>query len=594
MGGKSSINEAKSKGKFKQGGAKNKWIETVKKRFDLIHSDAVDIHGNVDEEKLNEILGDMYDNITTNKSDVMTRSEVVNDRQAIQNRSRRRLQPKSMRDFVEYNNEYGQGNLYGAMVMDMQTSANKIGAARMLGDSPLNAYLDLRAAQQETNPEWGGGNFHRADLYFNEVMSSNKAAVSPTVAAIDANIRTLTSMARLPLIALRSIPDLANMATFGMNHGYNYFSAWGEHLKGLFDLYHPDDRKFIAKMYSNMFRQHLGYMGRVADASNSSEVMNKISTAFFKWNGLHRFDMGNKMSGIYVACKGLGNHARKSFDALPLATKNWVARFLEPSEWELLRGKGQHGLFTVDNVNALTEKEIRDFYNAGNKDKPLHEVRNDLYRKVHAMAQIASENMVLNPGEFEKAFLLGGTKPGSPGGVLLRQLSQFKMYSLSFVDKVLIQGYKTADASQQKLAWATATLIGAMPLSYAMLWLENMAFGKTMPDISRMNNVQRAKFLLELSQPGLALFSGILDPRHQNSDMILNLLGSPSIRLLGNAMATFVSAAEGDLKAAGKHFRDTMSYIVPLKTTPVLTPYINEIMGDKGHLEPGQHHLYGR
>jgi hypothetical protein len=37
-----------------------------------------------------------------------------------------------------------------------------------------------------------------------------------------------------------------------------------------------------------------------------------------------------------------------------------------------------------------------------------------------------------------------------------------------------------------------------------------------------------------------------------------------------------------------------MSYIVPIKTTPVLSPLLNEAMGEKGHLEPGQTHYYGR
>ncbi len=594
LGGRSAADEAGSEAKFNARPSKEKWIDTVMQRFDLISSDAVDLNGNVDIVRQREIIGEMYDNITTSKSDLMTNSAVVNDRQAIQNLSRRRLQPKSMRDFVEYNKQYGQGNLINAMLMDMQASGNKIGMARMMGDSPRNAYLYLREVQHQVNPDYGWINNHQADLYFQEVLGSNKTAVSPTLAAIDSSSRALTSMARLPLVALRSLPDINFMATFAMNHGYGYFQAWGDHLKNLFDLWPSDQRKYLARLYSGMFRNQLGYMGKFIEQNNVSSRINKISTGFFKYNLLHGLDNSNKMSGLQVVSKSMGRYSRMKFENLPLATRNWVGKFLEPHEWETLRGKTQRGLFTVDNVNALSEKEVRAIYDAGDQTRPLHETRNDLYRRVHAMAQIATENMILNPGSFEKAFMLQGTKPGSPTGVALRQVSQFKMFTLSYIDRVLIQGYKSADANQQKLAWATATLVGAMPLAYAVSFFENLALGKSMPDPSKMSAGQKAKFFLELSQGGLALFMGLLDPRHQNSDMLLTMLGSPNTRLVGNALATALSAAFGDFKGARRHLEDTFSYIAPTRTTPILSPILNEALGDKGYLEPGQTHYFGR
>jgi hypothetical protein len=594
LGGRSAIDVARSDKKFTTQEARTKWIESVKKNFDLIHSDAVDEDGNINMKRQDEIIGGMYDNITTGKSDIYTRSLVVNDRIAIQNKSRRRLQPKSMRNFVEYNREYGQGNLFNAMLMDMQTSANKIGMARQLGDSPHVAYFEMRKAQQESNPKesWW---WHQSDLYFEEVMGTNKTAVSPTLAAFDANTRAVTAMARLMTVAFRSLPDTNYMATFAMNHGVNYFEAWGHHLKNMFDLYPSEDRKFLAKSYASMFRQQLGYMARYGEVNNMSDRMNKISTGFFKWNGLHGLDNSQKMSGLELVAKGLGRHSSKSFNDMPLATQNWVAKFMSPEEWDLLRGKTQKKMFTVDNVNALTDKELKAHYETTDQARPLLELRNDLYRRVHAMSQIATENMVLNPGAFEKAFLLQGTKPGTPTGVLLRQLAHFKSYTLSYVDKILIQGYKTADSNQQKLAWATATLVGAMPLAYGVMFFDNLGKGKSMPDITKMGRGDATKFLLELMQPGLALFSGVLDPKHQNADMVWSLLASPSLRLMGNAMSVFFAPfADHPVDAAVKRLKSTLNYIAPINTTPILSPLLNEAMGEKGYVEPGQKQYFGK
>ena len=596
MGGRSGIDEARSKKKFTTQEAKQKWVETVKKHFDLVHSDAIDSKGNVDQARVDEIIGDMYDNITTGKSDITTRSMVVNDRHAMANLSRRRLQPKSMRNFVEYNKEYGQGNLINAMLTDMHSSGNKIGRAQFLGDSPEAAYFDLRKVQQESEAtRKGTAWWHQTDIYFKEIMGSNKTAVSPTLAAIDANIRSWTAMARLGFtITLRSIPDVNYMATFAMNHGYNYFSAWGTHLKNLFDLYPSEERKFLAQSYASMFRQQLGHLQRFGEANNASERTSKISTAFFKINLLHGLDQSQKMSGLQLVARGLGRSAGKTFDQLPLARKNWVAKFLEPHEWDMLRTKTQKKLFTVDTVDALSEKEVRELYNAGDKIRPLHEYRNDLYRKVHAMSQVATENMVLNPGAFEKAFLLQGTRTGTPVGTLLRQVAHFKSYTLSFIDKVLIQGYKSADANQQKLAWATATMIGGLPLTYAVMFFENLAMGKSMPDPTKMSPAEAEQFLLQLIMPGMALFSGMLDPKHQNADMTWSLLGSPSLRMIGNAMGTAGAIVGLNPKLAMKNFEHLLSYLLPIKSTPVLSPLLNQAMGEKGHLEPGQKHYFGR
>jgi hypothetical protein len=592
LGGRSAINVARGEEKFDASLAKKKWVETVKKHFDLVHSDAVDIDGNIDIGKMDKIIGEMYDNITTGKSDIMVRSLVANDRVAIQNRSRRRLQPKSMRDFVEYNNEYGQGNLINAMLIDMQSSSNKIGMARILGDSPHAAYLDMKKAQQEFNPKkesW----WKKADLYFQDVMGMNKTAVDPKLAAFDANSRAVTAMARLPLVTLDSIPDINNMATFAMQHGFNYFEAWGHHIRNIFNLYPSEDRKLIAKAYASMFQQHLGYMARYGETSNISERMNKISTGFFKTNLLHAFDNGNKLSGMEIVARGLGRNSNKSFEKLPLATQNWISKFMEPHEWEGLRAKTSGKLFTVDNVNALSEKELRAMYEAGSQLRPYSEYRNDLYRQVHAMSQIAAENMVLNPGAFERATLLRGTKPGTPEGVLLRQLAHFKTFTLAYVDKVLINGYRKADANQQKLAWATAQFIGAIPLAYGMMLFKNLAMGKSMPDPTEMSMAEKEKFLLQLVAPGLALFSGVLDSRGKNADMIWSLIASPSLRLIGNALGVFKDLATHPEKVP-KDIKDTLSYILPIKTTPILSPILNEAMGEKGYLEPGQQHIFGR
>ena len=49
---------------------------------------AVDLNGKLDDEKADRILDNIFDNITTGKTEIFTKSSVVNDREAIARKSR--------------------------------------------------------------------------------------------------------------------------------------------------------------------------------------------------------------------------------------------------------------------------------------------------------------------------------------------------------------------------------------------------------------------------------------------------------------------------------------------------------------------------
>jgi hypothetical protein len=142
--------------------------------------------------------------------------------------------------------------------------------------------------------------------------------------------------------------------------------------------------------------------------------------------------------------------------------------------------------------------------------------------------------------------------------------------------------------------WATSMLMGTIPLSVMSIFFHNMSQGLSMPDFNQMNIPEREKYLMSILAPSLAIFSGMLDPKNQNSSMIWSLLGSPSTSLIGNAMSVPLALAEGDPKRAGKKLASAANYIFPIQTTPLISPLIRQAMGDEAHLEPGQTHYFGR
>lgn len=582
--------------KYSLKGHREAWRNVIKKYLNMegtfAHTDAM-VDGKLNMAAVDKILDRIFDNITSGKSTIFTRSVVANDREALEKRSRMFFKWKGLREQYEYNKIYGKGTLFNMLISDAQASANKIGVAKMFGDNPYSMFNDLRAVQEETLPK-GALWWRHADNVFKLVMGIDKQSISPTLTNFMANLRTIATMARLPFIAVDSVSDVGYIASFAQRMGINYSRAWLNQMSHIFDTFPNEERRRIAKLFKTQVDSHLGYMGRWTELNNATDLLSKISTKFFKVNMLDAFDRGNKVGMMHLMAKHLAESSNQKFETMNPNTQRWINKFLDKDEWDLLRKKNQQGLFTTENVDKLTDSEIREFYGKTDKSIPLSEMRDTLYRKVHSMFSIASENAVLSPTEFEKAFLLQGQAPGTVPGELLRLFTHFKMYTLAFIDRVLIKGLVEADTATQKIMWATSMLMGTIPLSVMSMYFHNLSQGLSMPDFWDMNVPEREKYLLQILAPSLAIFSGVLDPKNENSALIWSLLGSPSTSLIGNALSAPLALAEGDPKRAGKKLVNAANYIFPIQTTPIISPMIREAMGDEAHLEPGQTHYFGQ
>lgn len=47
-------------------------------------------------------------------------------------------------------------------------------------------------------------------------------------------------------------------------------------------------------------------------------------------------------------------------------------------------------------------------------------------------------------------------------------------------------------------------------------------------------------------------------------------------------------------KKMTKNIKTLAKNVAPIDTMPVIGPYLNQLLGDKTYLEPGQHLYYGR
>lgn len=575
--------------------SKDRWISFIKSHLNLektfVGSRAIDNEGNVVNKEVDKILSNIFDNISTGKSEIFTRSVAANDREAVQRKAHLFFYWKDHEAFLNYSREYGKGNLFQALNADLLSSANRIGTAELMGDKPYSVYNDLRKIQQEKKPQsalW----YDHTDKILQQALQQNQTAVSPTLGAFGANIRSLGAVARLPTIILRSIPDASYMASFAQRWGNNYFKSLAYILGHTLDKFADTERIFIAKQFKLLSDSHLGYISRFADLTNGTELIHKVATGFFRANLLESFDKGNRHSLMHIIAKGLFLQRQRAWKNLKPETRFQLQKYgLNEKEWDLLRTKNQQGLFTTANVDAITDEELKNLY--GNS-KPLYEMRNDLYRKVFSLFSVTADNAVLMPDSFTKAFIYYGTRPGTIMGELLRMVMQFKGFAITFADKVLLQGYQDARNTQMRLRWGLSLVAATLPLSYLSDYFDNLAHGKSMPLFSNMNRQEKMDYLINLIQPNLGIFMQVFDPQHQDKNLIQNLLSSPSINFLSSVVALGSASVTLNPQKVGKNIKNIAKNILPIDTMPVIGPYFNQLLGDKSYLEPGQHLYYGR
>ncbi len=567
--------------------AKQRWTQFIKSQLDLEKTFGQTLSGSEVEQRLSAI----FNNITTGKSEIFTRSVVANDREAVAKKTHLFFYWKDHESFLNYSREYGKGNLFQALIGDLNSSANKIGTAELMGDAPLSVYNDLRKIQQDKKP-YGALWYKHTDFVLKQALQQDQTAVSPTLGAFGANIRSLGAIARLSTIVLRSLPDATYIASFAQRWGNSYFKSLATTLSHTFDSFADDERRFIAKQFKLLADSHLGYMARFADLSNGTELIHKVTTHFFRANLLESFDKGNRHSLMHIIAKGLYQQRGQAWKNLKTETRFQLQKYgLEEKEWDLLRSKNQQGLFTTANVDIVTDEELKGLYG---QSKPLYEMRNDLYRKVFSIFSMAADNAVLMPDNFTKAFMYYGTRPGTVTGEALRMIMQFKGFAINFADKVLMQGYQDARNTQIRLRWGLSLAAGTLPLSYLANYFDNLAHGKSMPLFSVMNRQEKMDYLMDLVQPNLGIFMQVFNPQYQDKHLIQNLFSSPSVNFLSSVAAIGSSTLTLNLKKIAKNLKSMAKNIAPIDTMPVIGPYFNQLLGDRTYLEPGQQLYYGR
>lgn len=569
------------------------WADDLKKEMDLEATakniNALTADGEVDMAKIDKFLSRAFDNIINNRSSVFTKSTIANDQDALNRKKRQYIIFKDWSSFNRYNKKYGRGNMFQALLSDMRLSGNKIGLARIFGSSPFSMLNDLKQAQIETRP-LSNLRMSEAEGLFKQLSGSMSGISSPNLAAFGSTLRAFSTISRLGNIVIQSLNDFSAVSGVMQRFGYSFWKPYADRLLHTLDMVPQEHRQTIARQMRMELKHQMGFTGNWADVSNMGDVMSKMSNRFYWLNGLEGWTSGLKLSAMTSIARALGADSIKGFESLHPQTQYQLSKLgISPEEWDVLRSKTSKGLFSLDNVNSLTNSELSNLWEKSDKAVTKNEYRSHLNRKIYGLFDTVSENASIDPGAYERMITTGNLPAGTIKGEMARAFMQFKSYPISYFRKAYLGGFTEMQGAQGKLMYALTMASSNFILGYMSLVLANWAMNKTTPAIADMPLTDIAMML----SPGLGVFVKILSSKNQDSSMLLNLMLTPSVKLFSDPFVAALSLATGNLEGAKRAGKDFASYANLVGTYPVLSPMVDHLMGKEPYLQPGQQQLFG-
>lgn len=550
----------------------------------------------------------MFDHIIQGHNYIKQNPEMLLDLNDIRKKQTTFFIPKDDIAYSEVVNKYGSGDgsLYTQMMNDMENTAKAVGMARVLGFNPNYSFSKLLTA------DGAQGIFRDATNIYKELNGYAGSPARPLTAQIWANIMSYDGLMGQVGLTVTSIND-TNMGievirNLTKNPYIKIFlgklqatlSVWKSQALGTeFD---PVLKKMFMNMRNSLILDH-GALGRQIEVNNVGNLTRKMSHYFYKFIGMEGKDAANRASAMGYVSGHFGGLKDTAYNDLDEVSLNHLKSFgISEPEWELLRKntdpiqiKGEEFHYLgADSIDKIPDSDMADlakqvgeqrYAEAGysgltsdqeefqktNLTPDVSAMRSQLGTKVYAMLEHAADETVLFPTALERAIAHQGQKAGSLAGDALRAVFQFKAFMISYINRVLINGFKQ-DSSKWKYRFLLANFLYTVPLTYIGNVLYNAANGYPL-------KADPLKWGLddwfENLVPGIAMITKALDPREQDSNLALSLIQSPTTKLISDMLslgASTVNLPRPSVKNAGKkvksHAAKVVSDLTPLKSLP--------------------------
>ncbi|MGF7151328.1 hypothetical protein FHS96_004991 [Sphingomonas zeicaulis] len=334
-------------------------------------------------------------------------------------------------DWLTYQDRFGTGTAWDAMLGHMQGMSRDIALLEVLGPNPAATKRWLqdrlqKLAALDPNPSQKRLDRARAvakqfdDLY-DVVTGKLGTPVNGRVARAFGGVRSFLTAAKLGSAAISATTDVGFQAVTRRFNGLPVVGAMTGYLKLLNPAAGADRRTavrlgLIAEEASKM----ASALHRYIDESASPEIAKRMSDAVLRVSGLSAWTQAGRWAFGMEVLGHLGDQVGKQFDDLDPSLRGMMQRYgIEADDWDVMRATP---LYEADGslgkAQFLRPEDIGD------------EVLGDTLLR---MVLTETDYAVPTATARARATLSFGQQPGTLGGEIIRNAALFKSFGVSML-----------------------------------------------------------------------------------------------------------------------------------------------------------------
>lgn len=362
--------------------------------------------------------------------------------------------------WMDYNKEYGSGPWHEQIERNLLQAGRDFALLDRWGTNPR--------AEYENDIQRTYHKFRSTDNRGAEALKASQDKLMHEFGYLDGTSdRPWNAMASNIFRGLRNIQSMAHLGSVNFTHGFGVFVTKAASLKyhgvGFLERYGnilssfwtgphgrgQEMREAYDLLGSGWDGQHLHYLSQFSLDDSAPGMTSRMVAATMRWNGLNYVLSAQKAGTRAQMARFLGKLVDREYGDLPAETQRDFHQYgISQMEWDAIRSAPDHtqvgGRTWLTPDAALRAGPIEA---ADGSDLYTDKMRRETALKLHVMYDDIADQGIVQPGIAEK-MLLGGTRPGSVSGDLIRAATQFKMWPIAATRQVLgREWYGRPDAS---------------------------------------------------------------------------------------------------------------------------------------------------
>lgn len=474
----------------------------------------------------------------------------------------RKLHFKSADDWIAYNDAYGKGGVLTSVLHGLDAGARNTALLRTWGTNPEAMYGRVRddalkaAVKREDFKASDALKGQWNDKVFDTLTGKANIAGNSTLGSIQSAVLTLQTLSKLGGVVLSSLPDLAVNAAALRHNGIGLFESYASELRGL--LPKGSEGRAVADSLAVGIDGMLGGVAsRLAGSDGIQGTAGRLTDLFHKANGLSWWTDSLKSASGMLLSHNLARNAGNAFDKLDPRLQATLRRYgIDAAGWDQVR------------ATPLKAADGREYL------LPAHIEDEALRIKFSTYIQDQVREGMTESTATTRTIATWGTQAGTPGGMAVRLLMQFKQYPITFMARTLNREFRSPDGMD--IAGVAHLVVATSLLGYASMSLKDLAKGRTPRGSNADDSGEYAKvvFAAMAQGGGLGIYGDFLfgDTNRMGGGPVVSLFGPTAGTL--DQLATEIqnlrkAVLEGDAQA-GKDARSGALGLVRSST-----PFIN-------------------